>query len=61
MSGKTSIEWATSVWNPTTGCTRVSAGCDNCYAFKLHDQRYVAWKKGRMPSAADEAAAENLR
>lgn len=52
MSGKTSIEWATAVWNPTTGCTRVSAGCDNCYAFKLHDQRYVAWKRGRMPMAA---------
>jgi protein gp37 len=28
------------VWNPTTGCTRVSAGCDNCYAFALHDHRY---------------------
>lgn len=42
MTGKTSIEWATAVWNPTTGCTRVSAGCDNCYAFALHDKRYVA-------------------
>lgn len=40
MTGKTSIEWATAVWNPTTGCTRVSAGCDNCYAFALHDKRY---------------------
>jgi protein gp37 len=28
----TRIEWADSVWNPTTGCTRVSDGCDNCYA-----------------------------
>jgi protein gp37 len=40
MTGKTTIEWATAVWNPTTGCTRVSAGCDNCYAFALHDKRY---------------------
>jgi len=39
MSGKTSIEWATMSWNPTTGCTRVSAGCDNCYAFDWHDRR----------------------
>lgn len=54
MSGKTSIEWATAVWNPTTGCKRVSAGCDNCYAFKLHDQRYVAWTRGRMPTAAPQ-------
>lgn len=29
---KTSIEWADMVWNPTTGCTKVSAGCKNCYA-----------------------------
>ncbi len=54
MSGKTSIEWATRSWNPTTGCSRVSAGCDNCYAFKLHDQRHVAWKRGRMPGAAPQ-------
>ena len=24
--GKTSIEWADKVWNPTVGCTKVSAG-----------------------------------
>lgn len=29
---KTSIEWAQHVWNPTRGCSRVSAGCDRCYA-----------------------------
>ena len=34
MAG-TSIEWATHVWNPTTGCDRVSPGCDNCYALTL--------------------------
>lgn len=39
---KTSIEWvrnsdgsAGMTWNPTTGCDRVSAGCDNCYALSL--------------------------
>jgi protein gp37 len=32
MPGKTNIEWATDTWNPVTGCTRVSAGCDHCYA-----------------------------
>lgn len=30
--GKTTIEWATAVWNPLRGCTRVSPGCVNCYA-----------------------------
>ena len=28
----TSIEWTDKVWNPVTGCTKVSAGCKNCYA-----------------------------
>jgi protein gp37 len=28
----TSIEWATHVWNPVTGCDRVSPGCAHCYA-----------------------------
>lgn len=28
----TKIEWATKTWNPVTGCTKVSAGCANCYA-----------------------------
>lgn len=26
------IEWTQKTWNPTTGCTKVSAGCKNCYA-----------------------------
>jgi protein gp37 len=26
------IEWTQVTWNPVSGCTRVSAGCDNCYA-----------------------------
>ncbi len=28
----TKIEWATKVWNPVTGCTKISEGCVNCYA-----------------------------
>ena len=32
MNGKTKIEWTDTVWNPVTGCTKVSAGCKNCYA-----------------------------
>lgn len=29
------IEWTGSTWNPTTGCDRISPGCDNCYALTL--------------------------
>ncbi|KLI04536.1 MULTISPECIES: DUF5131 family protein [Mycolicibacterium] len=32
MSDKTGIEWTDATWNPVTGCTKVSAGCDHCYA-----------------------------
>jgi protein gp37 len=30
--GATTIEWTDDTWNPVTGCTKVSPGCDNCYA-----------------------------
>ncbi|KLU66723.1 phage protein Gp37/Gp68 [Desulfosporosinus acididurans] len=32
---KTSIEWTDTVWNPVTGCTKVSEGCRNCYAERM--------------------------
>jgi protein gp37 len=32
---KTRIEWADSVWNPVTGCSPVSEGCENCYAKRM--------------------------
>src|SRR5207245_7601764 len=35
MGTKTAIEWTDATWNPVTGCTRVSAGCDHCYAERL--------------------------
>lgn len=28
----TTIEWTEETWNPTVGCSRVSPGCDRCYA-----------------------------
>lgn len=31
----TGIEWTDKVWNPTTGCDRVSPGCDHCYALDM--------------------------
>ena len=30
---ESSIEWTDATWNPVTGCSRVSPGCDNCYMF----------------------------
>lgn len=41
MSVGSAIEWTQATWNPVTGCTRASAGCDNCYA-KLMSHRLAA-------------------
>ena len=35
MSDHSSIEWTETTWNPTTGCDRISPGCDNCYVLTL--------------------------
>lgn len=35
MADHSSIEWTEATWNPTTGCDRISVGCDNCYALTL--------------------------
>jgi protein gp37 len=35
VADKSSIEWTEATWNPTTGCDRISAGCDHCYALTL--------------------------
>lgn len=32
MGKESTIEWTDATWNPVTGCTKVSAGCKNCYA-----------------------------
>ena len=31
----TNIDWADKVWNPVTGCTKISEGCRNCYAERM--------------------------
>jgi protein gp37 len=35
MADGSHIEWTEATWNPVTGCTKVSAGCKNCYAERL--------------------------
>jgi protein gp37 len=31
----TRIEWTETTWNPTTGCSKISEGCSNCYAERM--------------------------
>ena len=35
MAQSSTIEWTEATWNPTTGCTKVSPGCKNCYAERM--------------------------
>lgn len=35
MAFSSAIEWTDSTWNPLTGCTKISAGCANCYAERM--------------------------
>lgn len=35
MATLSAIEWTESTWNPVTGCTKISAGCLNCYAERM--------------------------
>lgn len=49
MPDRSAIEWTDATWNPTTGCTRVSAGCDNCYADRLSRRLLSVTYLSRLP------------
>jgi protein gp37 len=47
--GKTKIEWTEYSWNPVSGCTPISEGCQNCYAKRMANRL-----RGRCGYPADE-------
>ncbi len=38
MATTTQIEWTDATWNPVTGCSKVSRGCDSCYAERFSER-----------------------
>jgi len=61
----TKIEWTDKTWNPITGCTKISAGCANCYA-EVMAKRLCAmsqdkYKNGFTLTLHKEALAEPYR
>ncbi len=38
MANVTSIEWTDATWNPVSGCTKLSSGCDFCYAERIAER-----------------------
>jgi protein gp37 len=51
----TSIQWTDRVWNPVTGCTKVSAGCKHCYAETIAG-RFWATQYDPVPTGRHDAA-----
>ncbi len=49
VGAKTGIEWTDATWNPVTGSTKVSAGCDHCYAERLAHGRLRDVYLRRLP------------
>jgi protein gp37 len=52
MAENSKIAWTDNTFNPWIGCSRVSPGCENCYAENLMDRRYqrVKWGAGNPRS-----------
>jgi protein gp37 len=38
MADGSAIEWTDATWNPVTGCTKISPGCDHCYAERFSER-----------------------
>lgn len=57
MAENTKIEWAHHTFNPWIGCTKVSAGCANCYAETLMDKRWQKVKWGPSGTRVRTGAA----
>jgi len=53
------IQWTDATWNPVTGCSHVSEGCDHCYAETLTRMKAAAgvWEAPDLPWTAENAEA----
>lgn len=49
------IEWTDATWNPTVGCTKVSPGCDHCYAERITRRFRATYPKGFALTLRPEA------
>jgi len=65
MGDKSGIEWTDATWNPVTGCTAISAGCDHCYAellsYRLQKMGSAKYKNGFEVTLHPEVITQPLR
>ncbi len=59
MGTKTGIQWTDVTWNPMTGCTKISAGCDHCYAAVLATRRLADIYRRHVPVRDTAGGREN--
>jgi protein gp37 len=57
MAENSHISWTDNTHNEWIGCTKVSAGCDHCYAEREQDKRHhrAKWGKGNSRYRTSEA------
>jgi len=52
---RSAIEWTEATWNPTSGCTKVSPGCDRCYAERITQRFPKTFPQGFQLTLREEA------
>ncbi|MFG0251686.1 MAG: DUF5131 family protein [Phycisphaerales bacterium JB038] len=58
MAQGSRIEWTESTWNPVVGCSKVSAGCKNCYAERMA-KRLAAMARADRKAGRDPGKKAN--
>lgn len=65
MTNMSKIEWTEQTWNPVTGCTKVSPGCENCYAkamsHRLQAMGVSGYENGFSISVLNDRLEQPLR
>lgn len=65
MSQASRIEWTEATWNPTVGCTKISAGCKHCYAeamaVRLHAMGTSGYENGFKLTILPDRLTEPMR
>lgn len=61
MADHSPIEWTEATWNPTVGCTKVSPGCDRCYAERITRRFPKTYPQGFALTLRAEALGLPLR
>ncbi|HEX4998593.1 MAG TPA: phage Gp37/Gp68 family protein [Terriglobia bacterium] len=58
MASNSTIEWTETTWNPLTGCSKISPGCDNCYA--IREARRLSGNPSKRVRAAYEGTTTRV-